>query len=376
MDIQSSGSNRPVTGPLPATGPAASPSALPSAEALQAVMAADRGGATSELYQAYQPPAPAAPPKKKKKKGLFGKVFGGIGKALKKAAKALPIASTVMSFIPGLNVAGWAMKAVTWASRGIQAVNAIRNKDFLGGALAAAGGIGGKIGEAVGKFQQSGLGQAVTKANDVAQGYRHGGVLGALGAGGGALGGEAGKYVAGAASGARAVQNRDWSGAFDAAASTGVLGDSSAVRRAGDAVRIEEAARRKDVAGALQAFAQSDMAPTDERFHQANAAIQATDAARRGDYSGAIRHAQETGIVQPSEHLNKLAGGIDAVQAGRYGNYAGAFEAARQSGLVGDFQGAGQVDDALKSFQAIRHDDPETALRLAEERMRREQGGP
>jgi hypothetical protein len=118
-------------------------------------------------------PATSAPKKKKKKKGLFGKIFGGIGKALGKVGsflkKALPIISTIAMFVPGIGTAiGGALKIATAA---MGAFDAIKNKNPLGFISSVAGaftgGIAGKVGGFLDKAKSflgnTGIGNVVTK---------------------------------------------------------------------------------------------------------------------------------------------------------------------------------------------------------------------
>ncbi len=121
-------------------------------------------------------PATPAPKKKKKKKGLFGKIFGGIGKALGKIGgilkKALPIISTIAMFVPGIGTAiGGALKIATAA---MGAFDAIKNKNPLGFVSSVAGaftgGIAGKVGGFIDKAKNflgnTGIGNVVTKGLD------------------------------------------------------------------------------------------------------------------------------------------------------------------------------------------------------------------
>jgi hypothetical protein len=129
-------------------------------------------------------PATEAPKKKKKKKkGFFGKLFGGIGKALGKIGgflkKALPIISTIAMFIPGIGTAvGMGLKIATAA---MGAIDGIKSGNifgaltsvagaFTGGAtnmLGKLGNVGGFIQKGVDMFKNSGVGSLVTRGFDL-----------------------------------------------------------------------------------------------------------------------------------------------------------------------------------------------------------------
>lgn len=138
---------------------------------------------TSSTDTAQPTPVTPAPKKKKKKKGFFGKLFGGIGKALKGIGgflkKALPIISTIAMFIPGIGTAvGAALKIATAAMGAIDgiksgnifgAITSIAGA-FTGGAtnaLSKLGTVGGYIQKGVDMFKNSGVGSLVTKGFDL-----------------------------------------------------------------------------------------------------------------------------------------------------------------------------------------------------------------
>jgi hypothetical protein len=78
--------------------------------------------------------------KKKKKKGFFSKLGGALKKVGSFIKKALPIVSTIASFIPGLNFIAIPLKIATAA---MGAMDAIKNKNWLGAIGSIAGGVAG-----------------------------------------------------------------------------------------------------------------------------------------------------------------------------------------------------------------------------------------
>ena len=77
---------------------------------------------------------------KKKKKGFFSKLGGALKKVGSFIKKALPIVSTIASFIPGLNFIAIPLKIATAA---MGAMDAIKNKNWLGAIGSIAGGVAG-----------------------------------------------------------------------------------------------------------------------------------------------------------------------------------------------------------------------------------------
>jgi hypothetical protein len=94
----------------------------------------------NKLHMKMNPDGTVSVEVKKKKGGFFSK----IGSAFKKIGgfikKALPIISTVASFIPGLNAIAIPLKIATAVMNG---VDAIKNKNWLGAIGSFAGGIAG-----------------------------------------------------------------------------------------------------------------------------------------------------------------------------------------------------------------------------------------
>jgi hypothetical protein len=137
---------------------------------------ATNGASPTSQFETVKP-MPATPaPKKKKKKGLFGKIFGGIGKILK---AALPIASLVANFIPGvgplvslgLKAATAAMGAIDGIKKGnvFGALSSVAGA-FTGGAtnmLGKMGSVGSYLQKGVDMFKNSGLGSLATKGFDL-----------------------------------------------------------------------------------------------------------------------------------------------------------------------------------------------------------------
>lgn len=259
MDVNRSQSPRqtqPLTGPLPDL-PVDPRQAVPAARPARARAATDSNavqfaGARSQAYQTETLPQPAVK-KRRRKKSCGSKIVGGLKKVGSFVKKALPIASTVMSFVPGLNVAGLAMKAVSWASKGMAVVDAVKNKGkgLLGAATGFLGGLGGGIGDAVGKFMNGSVGQIIQKGTSVLDGFRSGGIQGALGAAGGAIGGDAGRAISTGTGVASALQRGDLAGAVGAV--QGVTGENRTVQQIAGGLQVAQAARSGDLVGAARA---------------------------------------------------------------------------------------------------------------------------
>jgi len=96
----------------------------------------------------------------KKKGGFFSKIGGAFKKIGGFVKKALPIITTVASFIPGVNAIAIPLKIATSA---MGAIDAIKNKNWLGAIGSVAGGVAG----AAGAFGAKGLANV---AGMVAQG--------------------------------------------------------------------------------------------------------------------------------------------------------------------------------------------------------------
>jgi hypothetical protein len=131
-------------------------------------------------------PPPVAEPPKKKGGGIFGKIGGafkkigsGIAKVGKAAWKAMPVVSTVMSFIPGLNVAGWAMKAISWVGRASSTISSLGSGNVMGALTSAVPG-GSKLGRALGRFKATGVGKLATRASGMFAAIRQRDVAGVV----------------------------------------------------------------------------------------------------------------------------------------------------------------------------------------------------